>query len=428
MRDILITLIVMGVIPMALFRPHIGLLLWSWIGYMNPHRLSYGFAYSFPFAALGAGVTILAFLFSKEKKTFPVNSVTIVWGLLIFWMLVTTMTSLVPVNAWPEWERSMKIQLMILMTFLLINDRDKLIHLVWVVAFSIGFFGIKGGFFTIATAGSARIWGPSGSFIQGNNELALALIMIVPLIRFLQMYVTSKWLKMALLACIVLCALSILASYSRGAFLAIAAIGGFFWIKSNKKLLSGSLIIILAVGALSVMPTQWWDRMGTIETYQEDGSALGRINAWWFAFNLAVDRPLVGGGFRAFSLSLFPLYAPDPDDFHDAHSIYFEVLGEQGFVGLFLFLLMYFLAYRQGSKTIKLAKENPKIRWAGDLAAMLQVSLVGYAVGGAFLGLAYFDLPYQLVAMLVLTKVIAEKEVLKHSEKNDEKDKEVLLK
>ena len=419
MRDIIIFLVFFSLVPMVFYRPYIGLLLWSWIGYMNPHRLSYGVAYSFPFAALGAGITFVAFIFSKEKKTFPINAVTVVWMLFVFWMLITTIVSLIPANAWPEWERAMKIQLMILMTLLLVNDRTKLIHLIWVVVFSIGFFGIKGGVFTILTSGGALIWGPPGSFIEGNNELALALIMILPLIRFLQMYITNKWMKRVMLVCIGLCALSILASYSRGAFLAISVIGLFFWFKSNKKLLSGIIVVVIAIGALSMMPSQWWERMDTIETYDEDGSALGRINAWYFAFNLAVDRPLVGGGFRAFSLSLFPLYAPDPEDFHDAHSIYFEVLGEQGFVGLFLFLLMYFLAYREGSKTIRLAKGKPDIKWAGDLAAMTQVGLIGYAVGGAFLGLAYFDLPYHLMSILVLTKIIAEKELEKNAEIDD---------
>jgi putative inorganic carbon (HCO3(-)) transporter len=89
-----------------------------------------------------------------------------------------------------------------------------------------------------------------------------------------------------------------------------------------------------------------------------------------------------------------------------AHSIYFQVLGEQGFVGLFLFLLLGLLAWRTGSKVINAAKDVPENKWAADLAAMGQVSLIGYATAGAFLGLAYFDLPYHLVVIIVLTKVL----------------------
>jgi len=148
--------------------------------------------------------------------------------------------------------------------------------------------------------------------------------------------------------------------------------------------------------------------MATIEDYQEDGSALGRINAWHFAFNLAVDRPLVGGGFQSFKQDAFKIYAPEPDNFHDAHSIYFEALGEQGFVGLALFLLLGTLTWRLGTKIIRQTKGNEELAWAHDMASMVQVSVLGYAVGGAFLGLAYYDLYYHLVAIMVIISKIVE--------------------
>lgn len=150
------------------------------------------------------------------------------------------------------------------------------------------------------------------------------------------------------------------------------------------------------------MPQQYFERMQTIKTYQQDGSAMGRINAWKFAYNVAEKSPLVGGGFKVFSPKWFLIYAPNPTDFHDAHSIYFEVLGEQGFVGLFLFLLMWALTLRTGSMIIRLARQEPEWKWAHDLAAMTQVSIFGYLVGGAFLGLAYWDLPYYLLAFIVI--------------------------
>ncbi len=103
---------------------------------------------------------------------------------------------------------------------------------------------------------------------------------------------------------------------------------------------------------------------------------------------------------------MFERYAPDPEDFHDAHSIYFEVLGEQGFVGLALFLTLGWLAFRQGNRIRKLCRDRHELQWAFDLASMVQVCLVGYAVAGAFVGLAYFDLYYHLLAMLVITQVM----------------------
>jgi probable O-glycosylation ligase (exosortase A-associated) len=154
------------------------------------------------------------------------------------------------------------------------------------------------------------------------------------------------------------------------------------------------------------MPQKWFERMETIRNYREDQSAMGRINAWGFAYNLARDRPFVGGGYEAFRAELFAYYAPDPEDVHDAHSIYFEVLGEHGFVGLFLFLGLGLLVWRSCSWIRRQARGDPELEGFSDLARMTQVSLVGYAVGGAFLGLAYFDLYYNLVGIVILAKTM----------------------
>jgi len=138
---------------------------------------------------------------------------------------------------------------------------------------------------------------------------------------------------------------------------------------------------------------------------------MGRINAWTMAFNLANDRPLVGGGFDAFTESAFGKYAPDPSDVHAAHSIYFQVLGDHGYAGFALFLLLWILVWRDASWIIKYSRSRGELKWALDLARMTQVSLVGYFVGGAFLSLAYYDVPYNLVVALVLTRVLVEREV-----------------
>ncbi len=103
---------------------------------------------------------------------------------------------------------------------------------------------------------------------------------------------------------------------------------------------------------------------------------------------------------------MFKRYAPDPWDVHDSHSVYFQMLGHHGFVGLALFLLLGLMTWRTASWVIKHGRRSPEHRWAADLAAMVQVSLVGYATAGAFLGVAYFDLYYALITVVVLTKIV----------------------
>ena len=138
---------------------------------------------------------------------------------------------------------------------------------------------------------------------------------------------------------------------------------------------------------------------------------MGRINAWTMAVNLANDRPLVGGGFAIDNPNVFARYAPDPTDIHVAHSIYFQMLGEHGYVGLVLYLLLWLLVWRDAAWIIRQARSREGWQWASDLSRMIQVALAGFAVGGAFLSLAYYDVPYYLLAVIVLTRVLLEKEI-----------------
>lgn len=402
-------LIVFGTLPVVLWRPTLGIVLWCWIGYMNPHRLTYGYAHDFPFAAVIGAVTLVALLFWKEPKRLPWTPLTLVWLLFVLWISFTTLFALIPGDANAEWMRTIKIQIMTFVTIMVMNTRERLNLLVWIIVLSLGFYGIKGGVFSLLTGGEQMVFGPEGSFIAGNNSLAVALIMTVPLMRYLQLSSSSRLVRYGLTGAMLLSALAILASYSRGAFVGVIAMALFLFFKSRKK----GVILLIAIVAvpviLSFMPEKWYQRTQTIETYQEDKSLQGRQNAWGFAYNIAKERPLIGGGFAVFDPGLFLRYAPDPENFHDSHSIYFEVLGEQGFVGLGLFLALGFLTLRSARWIIRHAREREDLRWAGDLAAMVQVSIIGYAVGGAFLGLAYFDLYYHLIAMVVLTRMIVER-------------------
>lgn len=415
MRDLIILIVVFGSVPIILMRAYVGVLIWSWLGYMNPHRLAWGFAYEFPFSQVAAIVTLAAIVFDKTKKSIPITSLTIVWAIFVVWLNLSTFTSMDVDGSMGEWDRTMKIMLFSAVTIILMQEKNRLNLLVVVITVSLGFYGVKGGIFTVLTGGNYRVFGPAESFFQDNNALALALIMTLPLVRYLHMQCTNAKLRWLIVGVMVLIGFAILASHSRGAFLAGGAMSLFLWWKGKDKIRTGIVILALLPIMVMQMPEHWFERMGTITTYEEDSSAMGRINAWWFAFNLAKDHPFFGGGFSAFSPELFEKYAPIPEDFHDSHSIYFEVMAEQGFGGLALFLGLGFLSLRTASKVIKRAAPYPELAWSRELAAMIQVSLVGYAVGGAFLGLAYFDLYYHLVAMIVALHCIVTRHSVRES-------------
>jgi len=408
MRDYALFVVLGLALLFAVARPLWGLGIWSWLGYMSPHRLAYGFIRDLPVVQPAVAVTFIALAFNwKDRMPWRWTPLTIVWVLLVAWYLVNSLFAMYPEASAFELDRTIKIQLMVLATYFIIRDRRGIEFMVWVIALSIGFYGFKGGVFTFATGGKYMVWGPPGTFLEGNNEVALALTIILPLLWYLARQVEGKWVKRALVAGFVLCLVSVVGSYSRGAYLAIAAVLAAIWWRSNRKLLGGPLVFKTTLAAFGFMPEKFAVRVDSIANYAEDASAQGRINAWNFAWNLALDEPVNGGGFGVFNKEAFLVYAPVPEDVHDAHSIYFEILGEQGFVGLALFLGFAALAFLETQRIRNATRDSPEKAWAFDLATALQASAIAYAVGGAFLGLAYLDLPYQLVALVVLTGRVA---------------------
>lgn len=408
MRDILLAGIVFGSIPFILKRPYIGVLIWSWLGYMNPQRLAYGFAHNFPFSMIIAVVTVIAILISTEKKQIPWSSLVVFWVVLLVWINICTMFAIDIDLAVPEWQRTMKIQFMVLITMLIMNDKNRINALIWVIVLSLGFYGIKGGVFALLTGGEYRVWGPEGTFIADNNTLALALIMVLPLMRYIQLESSNHYIRLGMGMSMLLTTFSILASQSRGALIALVVMAIFMMLKSQKRKKLILVILVTIPIALAFMPQSWYDRMSTLETYEQDNSAVGRLIAWQFAADMASQR-FTGGGFGSFTPQNYAVFSPELLDdvmradnrYQGAHSIYFEILGHQGIPGLILFITISYLAYRTGSKVIQNSKNN-KQAWEGSLGAMLQVSLVGYLTGGAFLSLAYYDLYYQMIAILAL--------------------------
>lgn len=405
MRDILVTLIVFASLPLILKNPVNGALMWIWISVMNPHTLGWGYATTFPFAFVIAVATLLSVATSNTSKTLPASGVTYTLLALVLWMNVTTLFALFPAAAYVQWGKVMKIMLMSLVIMMVLRSREDVHRMIWVLVVSLGFYGVKGGVFTVQTGGNFRVWGPSGTFIGGNNEIALALIVAIPLMRYLQLSGQNRWVWHGMNVMMVLSAMAALGSYSRGALLAIAAMLALMWLKSGKKLLGGILLVLLTPPALLFMPERWTERMDSIGQYQADDSAMGRINAWHMAYNLAKDR-FFGGGFEIAEPSVFAMYAPNPAAVHAAHSIYFQALGEHGFIGLALYLLLGGLTWRSASWIVRHSRDDPELRWANDLAKMIQASVIGFAVGGAFLSLLYFDVPYYLMAAVVTVRTL----------------------
>ncbi len=403
MRDVVVISIVLLLAAVAIRKPWIGFQLWVWLSLMNPHRYSFGFAYDAPVAAIAAGTTILGFLFTKERqnpfKTLPVGLLV----MLTIWITISWLLGLDRQGDYAQWDKVMKINLLLLLGLALIRTKQQIFVFAWVATLSIALLCAKGGAFTLATFGNYRVWGPPDSFVAGNNEFAVATIMTIPLLRFMHLQARNPVLKHLLLAMMLLSAASAVGSHSRGALLAIVAMSLLLWWRGRARLRGAVLMGVVAVAMLSMLPEHWFARMDTIETYQQDESAMGRINAWWVSWHVAFAYP-TGVGFNMVRPELYVLYAPDPRAVPMvAHSIYFQMLGHHGFPGLILFLGVWASTWFYAWRVRRLAAGREELRWASDLAGMCQVALIGYLAGGAFLNLAYYDFPYCVMGLVVLT-------------------------
>ncbi|MCM8595404.1 putative O-glycosylation ligase, exosortase A system-associated [Accumulibacter sp.] len=411
MRDILITLIIVGTLPFILYRPSVGTYVWAWLGMMNPHKSAYGFATSLPFSQMVGIATLIAFPFSRERRPFPINTITVLYLLLLLWM---TITSFFALNAWSivldRWLFVLKIHLMIFLTLMLLRGRQSIERLVWVIALSIGLYGVKGGLWTMFTGGGGRVWGPPGGFASENNTFGLSLVILLPLFYYLYQVATRRVIRLALIGCLVTLPFAILGTQSRGALLALISMATLLGLKGKRPVLTTILIATVVAAAVAFMPDSWSGRMQTIQSYEEDSSAMSRLYAWLTMWNLAVDRPIVGGGFVVDTPQVYALYSPGEVGSYKgggtvlvAHSIYFQMLGEHGFPGLILYVLLGISSWRRAGTLAKEAERHPEYSsWAPMLMRMVQVSLVGFAAGGAFLSLAHFDLIYYIISLIVL--------------------------
>jgi probable O-glycosylation ligase (exosortase A-associated) len=160
----------------------------------------------------------------------------------------------------------------------------------------------------------------------------------------------------------------------------------------KKKWLSVPLVILAVTLSLPRLPEKWFDRMQTITNYQGDASALGRLDSWQFAVDRALKDPLTGGGFKCFPGL-------------DSHSAYFQILAHHGFVAFGLWLSLLFGTMIALGRLRRQATALNGAAWIGQYARAIQISLLGYAVGAAFLGAAYWDIFYHLVAICTILKV-----------------------
>ncbi|MFI5397420.1 MAG: putative O-glycosylation ligase, exosortase A system-associated [Candidatus Binatia bacterium] len=413
MRDIVLLAVILASLPVCFARPFFGGLVWTWVAFMNPHRLAWGMARNFPVAYLVALATLGGFLVSSEPKRLPRSAGT--YALWALWVLLgaSTLVAYLPDNALEAWTQRTKILLMLLVIVSMVNTHERLRVLLLVTALSVGFFGFKDGLFALMTGASYRVAGPDDTFLGDNNAIAVGFNMVLPLLYYLREDVADRRLRLLLLVTFLLSIPATIATYSRGGLLGLGAVAALMVLKSRHRFLGLILLAITAFGAVVLVPAEWSERMGTIETYDKDSSAMSRIYAWRVAWRLALARPLLGWGPNAMESvgghnRLFDLYCPECPIRTGVHSSYFQVMAEGGFTTFFVYLGLFGWCLITLQRVRSRFARSEQHRWAAHYADMLQISLIGFSVSGAFLELAYFDLMLHIVGSTIVLKELVD--------------------
>ncbi len=416
MRDFLIIAIVFLSLPVGVFQPFYGILVYAWISYMYPHMLAWSYAQTAPIAKLAA-LSVLAGIIIRRNGSLAALKEREMKCMLILFLFFTLSSffAFYPDAAWGKWQDMAKVILMSFVISAFLTDRRKLKIFLIVVALSLGFYGFKGGIFSLATQGQFMVWGPGNSIIGANNNLGLALCMVLPMFWYLAKAETRQWLKRGLQVCALLTIPAIMFTYSRGSFVGLAVVLALIIIKSKHRILSAALAVLLSLAVIGYLPQRWTERTGTTIDYEADSSAMSRLDNWKFCWKLVLDRPLVGGGFNFFTTETLSRYDPEfvrkYGKAWDTHNIYFGILAGHGFPAFGGFIAMIVLTFLSCCKLKRESKGNPQLVWIAQYSDMIQIALMGWAVNGMFVNMEYFELPYHLIAVTAALKVMLRQEI-----------------
>ncbi|ANB02210.1 putative O-glycosylation ligase, exosortase A system-associated [Ectothiorhodospira sp. BSL-9] len=422
MRDLLLFAILLVLVVAIMRRPWIGVVAWFWVGLMLPHAHTWGFMRTFPMAVVIGGVTLIALVFAKDKRLPPMTREMVMMGLLVAWVTMTSFFAVSP-DAWGQWDRFMRILVLVFVTPMLLFGQVKIAWVLVITVLSLGFYGFKGGLFAIQTGGQYHVLGPAGTFLGGNTYIGMAMLMVLPLMLVMARAFYHRWIDLGVpflvrfympiswgfYATFWLTAIAILATHSRGAFVGVLVVAPLIFLHMQRKglIVATALLLVLGVGVTA--PDKLVDQWRTIVEYEQDASAMQRVQSWGAYWNMAVERPITGMGFRAHWMGYdwYAQYTNFDGGWGIAfspHSIYFQMLGQHGFGGLAVYILLMVFTIMTLNRVRVVAKRRPGKMWLSESAWALQVGIIGFLVAGTFLDMAYFNLTYGLIALAIILR------------------------
>lgn len=400
LRLIFVLLIIAFGAGASLFSPFYALLFYLWNAYFRPDDWTYGgFIRSLNLSFIIGGYVLLATAVSMPR--IRVSTRVVLLALFFVQSLISTMQSEHYYYSWNAWVDFSKVMMITYVIILLTTDRARYRTVLTIIAISLGFECAKQAYAQLYVAPGAQN-NNIIVFLGDNNGVAVGTMMLVPIIGALAQTATRKWEKFGYRFLLIGVFMRGITTYSRGGFLSASVLGAFGFARSTKKFRYLVGMVVLAGLVSTVMPQQFWDRMNTINASEEerDDSAAGRLHFWNVARIMAQAKPLTGVGFNAYSQS-YEAYN-GPSEFtgeRSVHSVWFGLLGEMGYPGLVLFVLLWGSSLWSCWRVSVRYKKDPERRDLAIYANALMTSLVAFAVGGTFLAYQYNEMIWHIIGL-----------------------------
>lgn len=411
MTSVLFSLLFIAASVASLFYLPMGILTWVWVSLQSPQQL---IGARLQTSLIISICCLLALAFNRKYAQNPLNRLTYIILLFLGHTAFTTMLSVLPDQAFNLFDRLWKTIVLVLFIIMFMNTRTRIHAVVCIIVLSIGLLAVKAAIFTGVTGGGARIFGPRNSQIADNNHFGAAMVMTLPFAIYLVQQTADPMARLALRMGAAALPIAALFTYSRGALLALSSVSAVYWWNSKYKVRIAVAFVCVALVGIPFMPERWMDRMSTIQNTTGgpeavDGSVQGRFDSWAAHWEMAKKRPLIGGGFRTIEIYSVWVTVSAAPVARAAHNSFFQVVGEHGFPGLFLFLLLLLNGALTARYIRRRTKYMPHLAWAYGLATACMLSLTGYAVSSLALSLAYYDLFYIILALLACLKTLVDK-------------------
>lgn len=424
MTDLALALFLLGMGVLGLKRPFLWVLLYLYVDIVMPQKVAWGFLAN-PALKISLLSFILAFagwmlLDNKKGARFTVRQGLIVALLAICGL--TTLTAQFQDSAWEKWDWVWKAMVFAAFLPLTLRTRLRIEAAVLVFVLSIGAIVIGGGLKTVTGGGgygSLRLLVDSNSGIYEGSIISTAAICTVPLILFLgrrgTIFPPDKPVYLFAAGLIFACLLMPVGTSARTGLVCIAVLGVLMMRSVRHRALYAGLAGLAMLAAIPFLPASFTERMGTIAGYEQDASASTRVAVWEWTIDYAKKNPF-GGGFDAYRSNSFTYempkvegdennriisYSKVTDEARAYHSSYFEMLGEQGWIGLGVWLWLHLLGLWQMERIWRRekARGDDADPFARDLATALQQAQIVSLTGAAFVGIAYQPFCFVIIAL-----------------------------